>query len=93
MAALGHLAASQDEPTRNQLITLATTGSRPLTVRYTTPRSPIPFPRASLGISEAKTRPDRSRSRAGVGSVTAVAGAGLLVAAAVYFAPWRRAAP
>ena len=92
VAALGQLAASQDEPTRNQLITLATTGSRPLTVRYTTPRSPIPFPRPSLGLSEAKTIQIGARkSRRGV--VTAVAGAGLLVAAATYFAPWRRPAP
>ncbi len=92
VAALGHLAPSQDEPTRNQLITLATTGSRPLTVRYTTPRSPIPFPRASLGISEAKTvQIGAIKSRRGL--VTAVAGVGVLVAAAVYFAPWRKAAP
>ncbi len=92
VAAMGNLAPSQDEPTRNQLITLATTGSRPLSVRYTTPRSPIPFPRASLGISEAKTvQIGRIRSRRGL--VTAVAGGGLLVAAAIYFAPWRRAAP
>ena len=92
VAALGHLAPSQDEPTRSQLITLATTGARPLTVRYTTPRSPIPFPRASLGLSEAKTvQIGAVKSRRGL--VSAVAGVGLLVAAAVYFAPWRRPAP
>ena len=92
VAALGQLSAAQDEPTRNQLITLATTGSRPLSVRYTTPRSPIPFPRASLGLSEAKTvQIGASKSRRG--PVTAVAGVGLLVAAAIYFAPWRRPAP
>jgi hypothetical protein len=92
VAALGHLAPSQDEPTRSQLITLATTGSRPLTVRYTTPRSPIPFPRASLGLSEAKTvQIGVLKSRRGMGA--AVTAAGLAVAAAIYFAPWRRAAP
>ena len=92
VAALGHLAPSQDEPTRNQLITLATTGSRPLTVRYTTPRSPIPFPRASLGLSEAKTvQIGPVKSRRGVGA--AVIGAGIMLAAAVYFAPWRRLTP
>ena len=92
VAALGHLTASQDEPTRTQLITLATTGSRPLTVRYTTPRSPIPFPRANLGLSEAKTvQIGVLKSRRGTGlAVTAV---GLAVAAAIYFAPWRRPAP
>ncbi len=91
VAALGHLTASQDEPTRNELITLATTGTRPLTVRYTTPRSPIPLPRSSFGFAEAQTvkiGPIKSRR----GLVTAVAGVGLLVAAAIYFAPWRRAA-
>ena len=92
VAALGHLAPSQDEPTRNQLITLATTGSRPLTVRYTTPRSPIPFPRASLGLSEAKTvQIGPVKHRRGVGA--AVIGAGIMLAAAVYFAPWRRLTP
>lgn len=92
VAALGHLTASQDEPTRNQLITLATTGSRPLTVRYTTPRSPIPFPRSSLGLSEAKTvQISALKTRRGTG--IAVAGVGALVAAAIYFAPWRRPAP
>jgi len=91
VAALGHVTASQDEPTRNQLITLATTGSKPLTVRYTTPRSPIPFSRSSFGGSEAKTiQIGALKSRKGV--VTAVAGVGLLVAAAIYFAPWRRPA-
>ena len=90
VAALGQLAPAQDEPTRNQLITLATTGSRPLTVRYTTPRSPIPFPRSSLGISEAKTvQLHALKTRRGL--ATSVAGGGLLVAAAIYFAPWRRA--
>jgi len=92
VAALGQLTLSQDEPTRSQLITLATTGSKPLTVRYTTPRSPIPFNRSSLGMSEAKTiQIGALKSRKGV--VTAVAGVGMLVAAAIYFAPWRRAAP
>ena len=92
VAALGQLSAAQDEPTRNQLITLATTGSRPLSVRYTTPRSPIPFPRASLGLSEAKTvQIGPVKSRRGVGA--AVIGAGILLAAAVYFAPWRRLTP
>jgi len=92
VAALGHVTASQDEPTRNQLITLATTGSQPLTVRYATPRSPMPFSRSSFGMSEAKTlQIGALKSRKGV--VTTVAGAGLLVAAAVYFAPWRRPAP
>jgi hypothetical protein len=91
VAALGHLTASQDEPTRSQLITLATTGSRPLTVRYTTPRSPIPFPRSSLGLSEAKTvQIGVLKSRRGVGA--AVTGVGVLLAAAIYFAPWRRPA-
>ncbi len=92
VAALGHLTASQDEPTRTQLITLATTGSRPLTVRYTTPRSPIPFHRASLGMSEAKTvQIGVLKSRRGMGA--AVTAVGLAVAAAIYFAPWRRPAP
>jgi hypothetical protein len=92
VAALGHVTASQDEPTRNQLITLATTGAQPLTVRYTTPRSPIPFSRSSFGMSEAKTiQIGALKSRKGV--ITTVAGVGLLVAAAVYFAPWRRPAP
>jgi len=93
VAALGHLTASQDEPTRSQLITLATTGARPLTVRYTTPRSPIPFPRASLGLSEAKTvQIGVLKNRRGMGAA-AVTGVGLVLAAAIYFAPWRRAAP
>jgi hypothetical protein len=92
VSALGHLTASPDEPTRSQLITLATTGSRPLTVRYTTPRSPIPFPRASLGLSEAKTvQIGVPKNRRGMGA--AVAGVGVLLAAAIYFAPWRRAVP
>jgi serine/threonine protein kinase len=92
VASLGHLAASQDEPTRNSLITLATTGTRPLAVRYTTPRSPIPFNRSSFGGSEAKTvQIGAPKSRRGVAA--AVVGAGLLLAGAVYFAPWRRAAP
>jgi serine/threonine protein kinase len=91
VAALGHVTASQDEPTRNQLITLATTGSQPLTVRYATPRSPMPFSRSSFGMSEAKTlQIGALKSRKGV--MTTVAAVGLLVAAAVYFAPWRRPA-
>jgi serine/threonine protein kinase len=92
VSALGHLTGSQDEPTRSQLITLATTGSKPLTVRYATPRSPVPFNRSSFGGSEAKTiQIGALKSRKGVG--TAVAGVGLLLAAAIYFAPWRRPAP
>lgn len=93
VAAMGPLAPSQDEPTRNQLISLATTGSRPLTVRYTTPRSPLPFPRPSLGgYSEAATiQISALKSRRGV--VASVTGVGLLVAAAIYFAPWRKPEP
>ena len=91
VAAMGPLGPSPDEPTRNQLISLATTGSRPLTVRYTTPRSPIPFPRPSLGFSEAATiQMGTLKSRRGV-MVGSVTGVGLLVAAAIYFAPWRKA--
>jgi serine/threonine protein kinase len=93
VAALGQVTASQDEPTRNQLITLATTGARPLTVRYTTPRSPIPFQAGNLALSsDAKTvqigKPENSFRTIAV----VVALVGVLLASAVYFAPWRRAA-
>src|SRR5262249_27524984 len=93
VAALGPVTASQDEPTRSQLITLATTGSRPLTVRYTTPRSPIPFQRDKLAFSsDAQTVQIRKPEKSFRTIAAVVALVGVLLASAVYCAPWRRAA-
>jgi serine/threonine protein kinase len=88
-AALGTVSATQEEPTRSQLITLATSGSRPPVVRHTTPRSPMPFPRPS-GLAEAKTIQiaEHAPSRRTLG--LAVGGGAALVALAIYFAPWRQ---
>lgn len=88
-AALGMHSATSDDPARNQLISLATTGSRAPIVRQSTPRSPIPLPRPD-GLAEARTvlvtNPGSARRDLAVG-----VGAGMLVlAAAVYFAPWRK---
>ncbi len=90
-AALGSVTTTQDEPTRSQLITLATSGPKGPVVRHTTPRSPIPFPKPS-GISEARTiRITDRRKTLRAGWIAAGGGAAAaLVAAAIYFAPWRR---
>ncbi len=89
-AALGSVTTTQDEPTRSQLITLATSGPKGPVVRHTTPRSPIPFPRPA-GISEARTIRITDRSRSWRTTGLAVGGGAALLAAAIYFAPWRRA--
>ncbi len=88
-AALGMHSATSDDPARSQLISLATTGSRAPVVRQSTPRSPIPLPRPD-SLADARTvlvtNPGGARRDLALG-----VGAGMLVlAAAVYFAPWRK---
>ena len=89
-AAFGPVTGTQEEPTRSQLISLATSGVKTPMVRQSTPRSPIPFPRPD-GLAEARTLrlTDPGVQRRNVG--LAIGGGAVLLALAVYFAPWRRA--
>jgi serine/threonine-protein kinase len=57
VAAMGSLTQSQDETTRSQLITLAKSGTRPLVVRHSTPRSPIPLNRTPAPAGSATPAP------------------------------------
>jgi serine/threonine-protein kinase len=57
VAAMGSLTQSQDETTRSQLITLAKSGTRPLVVRHSTPRSPIPLNRTPAPLGTATPAP------------------------------------
>jgi serine/threonine-protein kinase len=57
VATMGSLTQSQDETTRSQLITLAKAGTRPLVVRHSTPRSPIPLNRTPAPIGTATPAP------------------------------------
>ena len=57
VAAMGSLTQSQDETTRSQLITLAKSGTRPLVVRHSTPRSPIPLNRTPAPMGTATPAP------------------------------------
>jgi len=55
VAAMGALTQTQDETTRSQLITLAKAGTRPIVVRHSTPRSPIPLNRTPGSATPAPT--------------------------------------
>jgi hypothetical protein len=89
-AAFGPETGTQEEPTRSQLISLATSGVKSPMVRQSTPRSPIPFPQPG-GLAEARTirLTDPGAQRRNVGLAIGVGA--VLLAAAIYFAPWRRA--
>lgn len=92
-AAIGATALPYDDPTRSQMITLARSGSRPSGQRgRRTPRSPVPRARTPMpnlgpgGLAAAANRLSPATYLAAAGGVA------LLLAAAVWFAPWRREA-
>ena len=97
VAAMGALTQSQDETTRSQLITLAKTGTRPLVVRHSTPRSPIPLNRtpAPLGATPAPTTLTPvavASKKSSMPIAIAVVGGAMLIAVALLLRGQRREA-
>jgi serine/threonine-protein kinase len=96
VAAMGSLTQSQDETTRSQLITLAKSGTRPLVVRRSTPRSPIPLNRtpapagsvtpAPTMLTPAPVAPRKSQLPLAV----AIVGGAMLIAVALMLRGQRR---
>jgi serine/threonine-protein kinase len=96
VAAMGALTQSQDETTRSQLITLAKSGTRPLVVRHSTPRSPIPLNRtpaptgtatpAPTTLTPAPVAPRKSQLPIAV----AIVGGAILIAVALMLRGQRR---
>jgi hypothetical protein len=98
VAAIGAVTQSQDETTRSQLITLARSGRKPMVVRHSTPRSPIPLGRSATPAPTVRTAPPVATpapapaQRSQLPLAAGILGAGALLAAALYFAPRRQAA-
>jgi serine/threonine protein kinase len=96
VAAMGALTQSQDETTRSQLITLAKSGTRPLLVRHSTPRSPIPLNRTPAPLGAATPAPTTltpapvTPKKSSMPLAVAIVGGAMLIAVALMLRGQRR---
>jgi serine/threonine-protein kinase len=96
VAAMGSLTQSQDETTRSQLITLAKSGTRPLVVRHSTPRSPIPLNRTPAPTGMATPAPTTltpapvATRKSQLPIAVAIVGGAILIAVALMLRGQRR---
>jgi serine/threonine-protein kinase len=96
VAAMGSLTQSQDETTRSQLITLAKSGTRPLVVRHSTPRSPIPLNRTPAPAGSATPAPTTLTpapvvvKKSSMPLAVAIVGGAMLIAVALMLRGQRR---
>jgi len=83
VAAMGALTQTQDETTRSQLITLAKAGTRPIVVRHSTPRSPIPLNRAPGATPTTLTPAPVAPKKSQLPLAIAIVGGAMLIAVAL----------
>ncbi|HEX5633824.1 MAG TPA: protein kinase, partial [Gemmatimonadales bacterium] len=103
VAVIGVGSASQDENSRSQLSTLAKSGTRPLSVRHSTPRSPVPLgrtplPSASSSAATVRTNPPLAPAAPPAKSsqvplILAILGAAIVLAVAIVRGKGGDAAP